>query len=95
MVKPPDLELQEWQRLLRKEFGSNQPFIFKNLGDQPFFSDFSVTNPETQKTYRVSIRGGEQGMNYCSCPDYRISGSGAPTAGRPDPFPERDSEPHF
>ena len=71
--KPEHLELEEWQRLLRKEFGQKQAFILKNQGDHPLFSEFSITNPETDKTYKVAIRGAEVGMNYCSCPDYSIN----------------------
>jgi superfamily II DNA or RNA helicase len=71
--KPEHLELKEWQRLLRKEYGQKQSFKFKNEGDHPFFSEFSVTNPESSKTYKVAIRGAEPGMNYCSCPDYGIN----------------------
>ncbi|MEW6187865.1 MAG: DEAD/DEAH box helicase [Thermodesulfobacteriota bacterium] len=71
--KPEHLELEEWQRLLRKDFGLKQSFELKNLGEHPFFSDFSVFNPDTQKTYKVAIRGREAGMNFCSCPDYSIN----------------------
>jgi superfamily II DNA or RNA helicase len=72
-LKPEHLELEEWQRLLRKEFGQKQSFHLKNLGDHPFFSEFSVTNPSSDKTYKVAIRGTEAGMNFCSCPDYSIN----------------------
>jgi superfamily II DNA or RNA helicase len=72
-LKPEHLELEEWQRLLRKEYGQKQSFKLKNLGDHPLFSEFSITNPETDKTYKVAIRGAEVGMNYCSCPDYSIN----------------------
>jgi superfamily II DNA or RNA helicase len=71
--KPEHLELEEWQRLLRKEYGQQQPFKLENQGDHPFFSTFSVTNPETLKTYHVVIRGNEPGLNHCSCPDYRTN----------------------
>lgn len=74
--KPKHLELEEWQRLLREEYGKKQSFKIKNLGDHPFFSEFFVTNPESDKTYRVAIRGTEAGMNYCSCPDYSINNLG-------------------
>jgi SNF2 family DNA or RNA helicase len=72
-LKPEHLELEEWQRLLRKEYGQKQAFKLKNLSDHPFFSEFSVTNPDSGKTYKVAIRGAEAGKNYCSCPDYSIN----------------------
>lgn len=71
--KPEHLELEEWQRLLRKEYGQKQAFTLRNLGEHAFFSDFSVTNPGSNKTYHVAIRGAETGMNFCSCPDYSIN----------------------
>jgi superfamily II DNA or RNA helicase len=71
--KPEHLELEEWQRLLRQDYGQKQSFTLKNLGEDPFFSDFSVFNPDTQKTYKVAIRGAETGMNFCSCPDFSIN----------------------
>ncbi len=74
--KPDDMGLEEWQRALRKQFGMQQRFILKNNGDHPVFSDFSVTNPETGKTYKVAIRGTNSGDNYCSCPDFSINNLG-------------------
>lgn len=74
--KPQDIGLEEWQRILRKQFGEQQKFRLKNSGDHPFFSEFLLTNPETEKTYRISIRGDKPGNNFCSCPDYRINNLG-------------------
>ena len=74
--KPEGMELEEWQRLLRREFGVQQNFILTNTGDHPVFSDFSLTNPQTGKTYRIAIRGDSPGTNFCSCPDYRINNLG-------------------
>ncbi len=68
--KPPHMTMEEWQIALRQEYGRAQSFVIKNVGDQPVFSEFSVTNPVTKKTYRVAIRGKELGENYCSCPDF-------------------------
>lgn len=71
--KPENLELEEWQRILRKQFGEQQDFILKNIGDHPFFSDFFLTNPKTEMTYKISIRGDGPSENFCTCPDYRIN----------------------
>jgi superfamily II DNA or RNA helicase len=68
--KPEDLGLEEWQRLLRKEYGQQQNFRLENRGDHPIFSDFSLTNFQTGKTYKIAIRGKLPGDNFCSCPDY-------------------------
>ncbi|MCO5100250.1 MAG: DEAD/DEAH box helicase [Burkholderiaceae bacterium] len=60
----------DWQRALRRQFGRDQDFELENLGDQPFFSEFRVVNPQSKSRYRVAIRGIEAGDNFCTCPDY-------------------------
>ncbi|MDN3279040.1 DEAD/DEAH box helicase [Frankia sp. RB7] len=67
---PTDLSPVEWQRGLRRQFGREQSFLFENLGVDPFFSEFKVTNPVSKSSYRVAIRGIGPGGNFCSCPDY-------------------------
>src|SRR6516225_8756124 len=70
LQKPQDMSLEAWQIELRKQFGREQKFKLRNLGDHPVFSDFEVTNPQSQNTYRVSIRGSQPGDNFCSCADF-------------------------
>ena len=67
---PVDLAPADWQRALRRQFGRDQAFVLENRGDQPFFSEFRVGNPQSKASYRVAIRGLNAGENYCSCPDY-------------------------
>jgi superfamily II DNA or RNA helicase len=74
--QPEGMELEAWQRVLRRQFGRQQDFMLENAGEHPVFSDFSLTNPASGKTYRVAIRGDRPGDNYCSCPDYRVNGLG-------------------
>jgi superfamily II DNA or RNA helicase len=64
------MSLEDWQIELRRQFGREQPFRLKNIGEHPVFSDFEVTNPQTQNTYRVHLRGPAVGDNFCSCPDF-------------------------
>jgi superfamily II DNA or RNA helicase len=64
------MPLETWQRELRRQFGREQRFQLKNIGAEPVFSEFHVTNPESKSTYRVAIRGTAPGDNYCSCPDF-------------------------
>ena len=71
--KPEEMPLDDWQVALRRQFGSEQDFKIKNTGDEPTFSDFQVTNPETERTYRVAIRGEGLGESYCSCPDFAVN----------------------
>jgi superfamily II DNA or RNA helicase len=68
--KPEELSLEAWQVALRKQFAAAKKFRLKNIGEEPVFSEFQVTNPETKGAYRVAIRGQGLGVNYCSCPDF-------------------------
>ncbi len=70
MHKPPAMPLETWQRELRHQFGREQEFRSKNIGEHPVFSEFEVTNPQSGNTYRVAIRGTQPGDNFCSCPDF-------------------------
>jgi superfamily II DNA or RNA helicase len=74
--KPPDMSLEAWQRELRRQFGREQPFRLKNVGAEPVFSDFHVSNPRSGSDYRVAIRGSLPGDNYCSCPDFATNSLG-------------------
>jgi superfamily II DNA or RNA helicase len=71
--KPEEMSLEQWQVALRREFGRQQSFRLKNIGSEPIFSEFEVTNPQTERTYRVAIRGQALGENYCSCPDFAVN----------------------
>lgn len=67
---PADLSPLDWQRALRRQFGSEQSFGLENIGGEPFFSEFRVSNPASKSSHRVAIRGLGPGGNFCSCPDY-------------------------
>jgi superfamily II DNA or RNA helicase len=73
---PADLSPVDWQRGLRRQFGREQAFGLENLGSEPFFSEFRVSNPASKSSYRVAIRGLGPGGNFCSCPDYATSDLG-------------------
>ncbi len=68
--KPDQLSLEDWQRELRRQFGREQNFTLRNLGEQPVFSEFEVTNPQSKRAYRVHVRGLAAGDNHCTCPDF-------------------------
>jgi superfamily II DNA or RNA helicase len=74
--KPDDMTVDQWQVALRREFGRQQKFRLKNVGSEPLFSEFEVTNPQTKRTYRVAIRGQALGENFCSCPDFAVNALG-------------------
>ncbi|MBS3916573.1 MAG: DEAD/DEAH box helicase [Sulfuritalea sp.] len=67
---PEKLSPLDWQRALRRQFGREQEFGLENIGTEPFFSEFRVSNPQSKSAYRVAIRGKLPGDNYCACPDY-------------------------
>lgn len=67
---PAEMTPVEWQRALRRQFGREQAFDLENIGAEPFFSEFRVSNPQSKSAYRVAIRGKLPGDNFCSCPDY-------------------------
>jgi superfamily II DNA or RNA helicase len=70
---PAGLSASDWQRGLRRQFGREQSFGLENIGSEPFFSEFRVSNPASKSSYRVAVRGLEPGGNFCSCPDYATS----------------------
>lgn len=70
---PREISAVEWQQRLRRQFGREQGFGLENLGAEPFFSEFRVSNPQSKSSYRVAIRGKLPGDNYCACPDYATS----------------------
>jgi len=71
--RPEDMPLEQWQIALRKQFGQEQDFRLKNIGDESIFSEFLVRNPQTKGEYRVAIRGLRIGDNFCSCPDFAVN----------------------
>lgn len=71
--KPDTMSLEDWQIALRRQFAQLQKFKLENLGEEPIFSQFSVTNPVTGGNYRVTIRGNKAGDNHCTCPDFAIN----------------------
>ncbi len=74
--KPEDMTVEQWQVALRRQFAEKQNFNVKNVGNHPVFSDFLVYNPVSNKEYKVAIRDYQFGMNFCSCPDFKVNGLG-------------------
>jgi superfamily II DNA or RNA helicase len=68
--RPEAMSLEAWQIALRRQLGREETFTLTNVGGQPIFSEFLVTNPRSGNTYRVAIRGDRPGANFCSCPDF-------------------------
>ena len=71
--KPDNMKLEDWQIALRRQFALEQNFGVENIGTHPVFSDFNVHNSQTKRTYKVAIRDEKNGLNFCSCPDFKVS----------------------
>ena len=67
------MSLEQWQLALRRQVGRVQKFGLKNLGAEEIFSEFSVANPQSGRSYRVAIRGPNPGDNFCACPDFSVN----------------------
>lgn len=74
--RPLELEVVDWQTALRRQFGREQNFGLENLGQEPVFSDFRVSNPDSGTHYRVAIRALAPGHNFCTCLDYATNDLG-------------------
>jgi superfamily II DNA or RNA helicase len=77
--RPQQMAADDWQRALRRQFGREQVFELKNLGDAklaPIFSEFSVGNAASGGRYRVAIRGTAPGDNLCTCLDFATNDLG-------------------
>src|SRR3990172_11182893 len=67
---PTDMAPEAWQTALRRKYGREQNCALENIGTEPVFSEFRVTNATSRGHYRIAIRGSGARDNYCSCPDY-------------------------
>jgi hypothetical protein len=71
--KPGELTVEEWQAALRKQYALEQKFKVRDIGTEPLYSDYEVYNPESNRTYKVSIRDNISSCNFCSCPDFKVN----------------------
>ena len=77
--RPQEMPADDWQRALRRQFGSEQAFEWQNLGEAhlaPVFSQFLVGNVASGGRYRVDIRGDQPGDNLCTCLDFATNDLG-------------------
>ena len=65
LVKQALLERAERAKIEKMKVQSADP-------SRPW-TDYTVTNKLTGKSYRVALRGTEPGVSYCSCPDFRTN----------------------
>jgi hypothetical protein len=55
----------------RSERARSEKMDVRATDDATIWTDYLVTSRNTGKTYRVALRGWNQGESYCSCPDFR------------------------
>ena len=76
--RPETMAADDWQRALRRQFGSEQALDWQRVDGQdpaavrrlPVFADYWVGNAATGGRYQVAIRGTLPGDNRCSCLDF-------------------------
>ena len=57
----------------RQERAAAERMTLRSLNSDVPWTDYTVTSHMSGRTYRVSLRGLEAGMSYCSCPDFRTN----------------------
>ena len=82
--RPEKMAADDWPRVLRRQFGSEQAFDLQRLDGLdlkaarrlPVFADFWVGNAATGGRYQVAIRGALPGDSLCSCLDFATNDLG-------------------
>lgn len=55
----------------RQERARTEKMRLVSLDPQQMWTDYTLTNAASGKSYRVALRGWRAGESYCSCPDFR------------------------
>src|SRR5882672_1951612 len=55
----------------RAERARAEKMRLTSLDSQETWTDYTLTNAASGKSYRVALRGWQPGQSYCSCPDFR------------------------
>jgi len=66
-----DKELIEQAIADRVERARSEKMELRSIDSNRLWTDYTITNSSSGKTYRVALRGWERGDSYCSCPDFR------------------------
>ena len=66
-----DKELVEQAIADRFERARSAKMELRSIDSNKLWTDYTITNSSSGKTYRVALRGWERGDSYCSCPDFR------------------------
>ena len=55
----------------RAKRANSEKMRVQSLNTTEIWTDYTVMNHASGKSYRVALRGWERGESYCSCPDFR------------------------
>src|SRR6266403_1667740 len=55
----------------REERARTEKMRLTSQAPQAIWTDYTITNAASGKSYRVALRGWRPGESYCSCPDFR------------------------
>jgi superfamily II DNA or RNA helicase len=55
----------------REERARTEKMRITSVDPQEIWTDYTLTNAASGKSYRVALRGWQPGESYCSCPDFR------------------------
>jgi len=55
----------------RKERAKTEKMRLTSVNPEELWTDYTLTNAASGKSYRVALRGWQAGESYCSCPDFR------------------------
>ncbi len=55
----------------RAQRANTQKMMLRSFNKNELWTDYSITNFASGKSYRVALRGWERGESYCTCPDFR------------------------
>lgn len=55
----------------REERARTEKMRLESMDPREVWTDYTLTNSESGKSYRVALRGWRPGESYCSCPDFR------------------------
>ncbi len=57
----------------RQERAEKERMTLRSTDPSTPWTEYTITNPESGKTYRLALRGLERGQSFCSCPDFRTN----------------------
>jgi SNF2 family DNA or RNA helicase len=55
----------------REERARTEKMRLTSLAPQEIWTDYTLINAASGKSYRIALRGWQPGESYCSCPDFR------------------------